>query len=483
MKENKKERSDPLALFSSVKLAVILLILIAIASVFGTLLPQQEKAAALASGLSPAVQKIWVFMGLSNLYHSWWFRLLLAALAFNLTACTLDRFPSALRLYRARLKPDMDKPFEGLPEDRIISVGAKPAESARIVSEILSKRYPGNMHKETGGVHFFAAEKGRFSLFGVHTVHASVLLILAGALVGSFFGFQAYVNIPEGAAVDTVYLRSTREPLPLGFTVRCNSFHVEFYETGTPKEYRSELVFVSGDSKPETTTIRVNHPAAFNGVTFYQSSYGLMPGGTVRFRIREADNPEIDMHIEARPGTRVDIPGDRGHFHITDMHNNFMNAGAAVLLTLHRAEMPEAQFWVFENPDVARSRLPGPMAMSRRFDPSASAPLAFEFVDISRRYYTGLQANKDPGVPLVWAGFILMTVGFVVTFFYSHRRIRVMLKPEKDGTMIKVAGWSNRNPVGLEQETDTIMSEIAESLSGGLATSGDSNGKRRKVRK
>ena len=486
MKEDKKNQTgydkSPWSLFSSVKLAVALLILIALASIAGTLLPQQEKAVAFISELSPTAQKIWSFLGLSNMYHSWWFRILLAALAFNLTSCTLDRLPSTMRIFRARLKPDMENPFEGLPEDRTIYTDSSTARSVQAVSDILSRRYRRTAHKEAGGIHFFAAEKGRFSLFGVHMVHASILFILAGALVGSFIGFQAYVNIPEGSAVDTIYLRSTRAPLPLGFTVRCDTFHVEFYETGAPKEYRSELIFLSEGSEPEARTLRVNHPAVFNGVTFYQSSYGTMPGGLVRLRVTRLDQPGPGVVLEAVPGDDVALPGDEGHFRIVDMHSRFMNEGAAVLVSVRRREGPETQFWVFENPGAVRARLPGPMAMSRKFDPSAAAPFAFEFVNMTRRYYTGLQANKDPGVPLVWAGCTLMIAGFMVTFFYSHRRMRVRLAPGRHRSSISVAGWSNRNPVGLEQEIDVVLAEIAARVpGGGNKTSAKSSRRHREV--
>ncbi len=468
MKENRKNQSlkdkSPWSPFTSVKLAITLIFLIAMTSIVGTLLPQQERAIEFARELSPFFQRIWVFMGLSNIFHSWWFRLLIAALAFNLTACTIDRLSSTLRLYRGKLKPDLEKPFEALSGDRTVFASGPPEKAAEIVSDILFKRYSRTSHKESRGVHFFAADKGRFSLFGVHMVHASILLILAGALVGSFFGFQAYVNIPEGSSVDTVYLRGTRAPVPLGFTVGCNDFNVEFYETGHPKEYRSELVFFSEGSEAETRVIRVNHPTVYNGVTFYQSSYGTMPGGSARLKISRVDEPGSGIVMDVSPGTKAPLPGDEAHFHIADMHTSFMGENAAVLVAVHRPGEPEIQFWVMENHADLRSRLPAPMAMSRKFNPAAAEPFNFEFVSMSRRYYTGLQANKDPGVPLVWAGCTLMIAGFIVTFFYSNRRMRVKLVPGKDGVSISATGWSNRNPIGLEQEIDAVLAEVVDRI-------------------
>jgi cytochrome c biogenesis protein len=446
--------------FSSIKLAVVLLILIALTSIAGTLLPQHEGAAEFIRSANPVVQSIWYFMGLGDIYRSWWFRLLLSALALNLASCTLKRLPGVLKIYRAPLKADMQKPFENLPADQTVSFAGSPTEASKKISGILRKRYSRTEYKESGNDIFFAAEKGRLSIFGVHMVHASVLLILAGALIGSFLGFQAYVNIPEGSAIDTVYLRSTKEPLELGFTVQCNAFNVEFYETGSPKEYRSELVFISSNSEPEKRVVRVNHPVAYNGVTFYQASYGTMPAGMVRLKAARIDKPGTEKIIEAAPAVKTTLPGGDSTVRILDIRDRFIDKGAAVLLSVDTPREKEITFWIFENPKAVRSRLPAPMALSRKFDPSAAEPFHFEFVDMERRYYTGLQANKDPGVPLVWSGFIVMIAGFLVAFFHPHRRMRVRIVPARGEAVISVTGWSKRNPIGLEREIRAILSEI-----------------------
>ncbi|HDR14992.1 MAG TPA: cytochrome c biogenesis protein ResB [Desulfobacteraceae bacterium] len=456
--------------FSSIKLAVVLLILIALTSIAGTLLPQNEGAAEFVSRLNPAAENIWRIMGLDNIYHSWWFRLLLAALALNLTFCTLERLPGALKTYRSPLKPDRQKPFQALPPDQTVSVASPPAEASRAISGILTRRYSRTENCESGGSLYFAAEKGRLSIFGVHMVHASVLLILAGALIGSFLGFQAYVNIPEGGATGTVYLRATREPLKLGFVVQCNAFNVEFYETGAPKEYRSELVFKSENSEPLKQIVKVNHPAVYNGVKFYQSTYGTMRGGIVRLKAEKLDEPGVQSMIEAVPGGGAPLPGGKGMVRIVDVRDRFIAGGTAVLLSVDTPDEKDITFWIFENPEAARSSLPAPMALSRKFDPSAAEPFHFQFLDMERRYYTGLQANKDPGVPLVWSGFILIIVGFLVAFFHPHRRIRARIVPAAGETSISIAGWSKRNPMGLEQEIQTILAEIVHRLSPGGRT-------------
>ena len=100
------------------------------------------------------------------------------------------------------------------------------------------------------------------------------------------------------------------------------------------------------------------------------------------------------------------------------------------------------------------------MLASPKFNPAAFSPYRFSLIDLKTLYYTGLQANRDPGVPIVWAGCFLMVSGLFVTFFMSHKRlwVRVIAKGEK--VKIEVAGTTNKNPVGLQKERGTLMTNL-----------------------
>ena len=66
---------------------------------------------------------------------------------------------------------------------------------------------------------------------------------LAIVFFAAFFGFDGYINIVEGEQIDAIEVRKRATPMKLGFEVRCDKFTVEFYDTGAPKEFRSELSF------------------------------------------------------------------------------------------------------------------------------------------------------------------------------------------------------------------------------------------------
>ena len=100
------------------------------------------------------------------------------------------------------------------------------------------------------------------------------------------------------------------------------------------------------------------------------------------------------------------------------------------------------------------------MLASPKFNPEAFSPYRFSLTGLETVYYTGLQANRDPGVPIVWAGCFLMVSGLFVTFFMSHKRVWVRVLTRRTKTRIEVAGTTNKNPVGLQSERHKLISSL-----------------------
>ena len=445
---------------SSVKLTIVLLILLAIVSILGTLIPQGQESAEFAGSLGPTMLRFLSTLQLFDMYNAPWFRLIIAFLALNLIVCSINRFPATWKRFTAKPGPDRKKPFEtGAPEDRF-QINFSADEAATRVEKIFKSAYKNVRRKTVDGNHYFYGDKGRFSYFGVYVVHLSVLLILIGSMVGSFLGFEAYVNILEGEKTDRIFIRKTMKPLKLGFDVRCDKFSVDFYKTGAPKEFKSILTFLVDGKPVQTSDLLVNHPVTFSGVTFYQASYGSVPDKELQLRIiRKSGEPKSwDMTIKG--ATNYPLPGGEGTFKVIDMRNDIMGLGPAALIMVQPKTGKPREFWVFKNHAAVQKKLPAPMLASPKFNPEAFAPYRFSLSDLKSLYYTGLQANKDPGVPIVWAGCFLMVTGLFVTFFLSHKRLWVHVVSAGTATRIQVAGTTNKNPVGLETERRSLIQKL-----------------------
>lgn len=451
--------------FSSIRLTLFLLILIAVTSIFGTLIPQQESAMRVAQNLSPALVRVLDALHLFDMYHSWWFRLIIGALAVNLIVCSLDRFPSSLKRFRASPKADREKPFENLPPEQSLSVNAAFKPVRDLAGDLLARKYGRVERKDKQAATFYFVQKGRFTHFGVYLVHLSVLLILIGGIAGSLFGFQAFVNIPEGEGVDKVTLRKSRLTKPLPFAVRCEKFTVEFYPNGTPKEYRSDLVFVANGETLFQGPLRVNHPITFQGVTFYQSTYGTIPGNKVRLGLKTQDTGRNAV-VAAELNKPFPLPGQEGEAAVTSIRSDFMRMGPAVQLEIRPASGEETQIWLFENHAAIEQRFPGIFETFPKLNPASFKPYTFFLESMDSRYYTGLQVSRDPGVPLVWTGFVSIIFGLFVTFFLSHRFIWVRVSRLENGATIDLAGMSSKNQVSLEREMGRLMAQLRSKLDG-----------------
>jgi cytochrome c biogenesis protein len=444
---------------ASTRLAIVLLVAIALGALLGTIIPQQEAAEAFSAQLQPAVLAIFQALQLFNVYHSVWFILLLLLLAVNLVVCSLDRFPSAWRQFRGDVAPDGAERLEDLPPDRIVATDRSAVEEAERLEVLLRKHCRRIRRTETPPGFVLAGGKGAFSRFGVFVVHLGVLLLIAGGLAGAIFGVRGYVEIAEGDTTNTLRFRGGKGAETLPFAIRCDRFTVEYYDGGAPKVFRSDLTFLEQGKIVRQGALLVNHPIAFGGLRFYQSSYGILPGGRLVLSYTRG-NGSADAR-EAAVGDRFTLPGGEGVVEVLRAENDLMRLGPAVKLSINSLR-GEIQFWVFQYIERIKEANPGILAQVPLMNPALFTPYVFSMQKKGDRFYTVLDATRDPGVPLVAGGAGLLVIGLLITFFFSHRRFRIVLEEDKGKSRIGLAGSTNRDPVGLEREMNQLLAEIGK---------------------
>jgi cytochrome c biogenesis protein len=457
-----KNKSGIWSFFSSVQLAIVLLSLIAFFALIGTLVPQREAAGALAERISPALFSFLQQMQIFDLYHSVWFFLLSGLLAVNLMICSVDRFPLAWRRFRIRPAPQNENAFKDLPEKNTFKIRADIHQAADTAVALLRKHYGDVARADEDGSVFLCSGKGRFSLFGVYIVHLSILLLIAGAIIGSFFGVEGYVNITEGEEVSAIHLRDNHQALPLPFSVRCDRFIVEFYENGAPKTFQSDLVFLKNGKMLQSGKLRVNHPIEVEGFRFYQASYGAAPGGKATLALRRDGGGRDVMNVSA--GYIFELPGKEGTFQVLRVEENLMKMGPAVKVAVRSAGKEEAVFWVFQQIDQIRKISPDIFEQVPVFNPGLFRPYTFVLLGLEEKYYTGLQVNRDPGTPLVAVAALFLIGGLMLILFFYARQVWIRMDQEKDQLHIRIAGQSYKNKAGLEREVQYLLCELKDNL-------------------
>jgi len=431
--------------FISVKLAIVTLIVLASTSILGTIIEQNQPPEKYHQ-----IYEDWAFalmdrMNLFDMYHSAWFLLMLVLFTVNLSCCTIDRFPKMLKVVRnPRTKLD-----GGLEKSLSLSDRWKKkgnlSEWAAKYAEALSGSFSKPKVTEGGGEVHLYAETGVASRFGVYVTHLSIIIIFIGAIVGNRFGFKGYVNLTEGDSITQVPVRGGIAMQNLGFTVRCNAFTLETYPSGQPKAYKSDLSVIDGGREVVRKTIVVNDPLQYNGIWFYQSSYGQAGGATAQVTVARKDGSQVrTLALAANEPVPIDGYGIvRG----VDYAQNFQGKGPALQVVVAKPGQPAASFWLVQGrPDLDRER---------------GDSLVFSFRGLSTKMFTGLQVAKDPGVNIVWLGCALMVIGLMMAFFLSHQRVWVRLRKGTDGRVeVVLAGTASRNRLAFEKRFEKLQTGV-----------------------
>ncbi len=443
--------------FASIRLTVVLLLTLAATSIVGTVIPQNESPEVYARHYGETLFRLMDFLGLFDMYHSWWFQLLMVLLTLNIVVCSINRLSATWKIIFARSPGFAGSRFRKASNRVEFTASRSPEQLRELFEPMLQRRYRRTDSETTDGSLFLFAEKGRWTRLGVYIVHFSVILLLLGGLVGSFIGFEGYVNIPEGASQDTIRLRNTNQPLKLPFAIRCDDFSVRFYETGAPDEFRSRLTLLKEGRPVLQRDIVVNDPLRFEGINIFQSSYGNMRPREVVLSFTSTESG-MTYTRKATVGTPVDIPEGLGQFVVERFHNRYqfmgmMDLGSTFLGTLTPSGGEPVEVALpLQHPDFDK------MIVKRGIRKS---DVIIAITDFEPHYYTGLQVNSDPGVWLVYAGFLVMIIGCFIAFYMSHQRVGVELVARGGGTQVTVSGMSNKNKMGMNRSVERLAGHLS----------------------
>ena len=449
---------------SAVRTGIFLLILVVIASAAGTFILQRPTtdADALRRAYSPQTLAWLDRLGLTDVFHAWWFALLMGLLCLTIVAASIERFPNVWRFY-ARPYRRADSHFRSaLPLQKQIPV-RDPEQALAAAHRAFQKQRLHPQHIVEDNQVSLYAERNRFSLLSVYIVHASLLLIFLGGIVDALWGYRGFLALTNGQQASQIQLQNgATRALP--FAIRCDGAGQENYSDGTPKRWWSNLVVLQDGREAERKQIVVNDPLVFGGIRVYQSSYGftgqldkVMLTATPAKGSGAAHDISLSLDQKAQLDSQTSVRLARfiPDFVIQDNQiyarsNQPDNPAIQLEVTTQSAKEP-ALVWIFPQfPNVAHD---------------SKSPYSFQFRDLRMGYFTGLQVSHEPGQWLVWAGCLVMALGLATAFYLVHVRFWAMVvRDERGRPALWIGGSCNKNRPAFEERFRRLLEEVQTEL-------------------
>jgi len=446
---------------SSVKTGVILLIIVVILSAVGTIILQRPvtEPDEIQRAYSPHALRIFDALGLTDVFHAWWFVALLLLVSLSIVAASIERFPNAWRHYSRPYKYPDSNFRRFLPAQKEFAIADE--ETGLVAAERALHRAGYQPERVVHENHFsLFAEKNRIAEMAVYIVHASLLLIFLGGIMDALWGWRGTLNLTEGQTSNLVEMRDgSTKPLP--FAIRCDRAGQENYPDGTPKKWWSNLAVVKDSSELLRKEIVVNDPLVYGGVRFYQSSYGST--GKVEKLLLAAtstSDPTIKKEITLGLNQEVAID-DNTSVRLAEFIPDYVVRDGQVYTRSNQIENPAAHLIVMRAGQQFDYWLPAIDEVAQ----NAKSPVQFEATDLKMIHFTGLQVSYEPGQWGVWAGVVLMGIGLGFVFYASHTRLwAVPAKSASDAWTLWVGGTANRNREAFNEKFADIAKHIGQEL-------------------
>lgn len=328
-----------LEFLGSMYLAITLLVTVAIASVIGTVLKQNEAYQNYIVKFGPFWFEVYKSLGLYDVYSAGWFLVILAFLVLSTSICIYRNAPHMLRDMRSFRLNVRDTSLRAFHNKAEWTLALTPAEvEQRIAAQLKRKGY--RLRRKDHGDHVvLAAMNGASNRLGYLLTHVAIVIICIGGLIDGNLplklkemsgqikietrdmpasqvppeswlpvenpSFRGSVTVPEGSSANLAFLQLRDGYLvqPLPFTIELKDFRIEHYESGQPKSFESDLLIREQDQPPVEKTIAVNHPLIYKGYAIYQASFS--DGGT-RMQLQAWDLGRANIRKQAFKGAVFD---------------------------------------------------------------------------------------------------------------------------------------------------------------------------------
>lgn len=335
-------------LLSSMRFSISLLTVICIASAIGTVLKQGEPYNNYVNQFGSYWAEVFNLLSLYNIYSAWWFLTILGFLVTSTTLCLLRNTPKIvadLKTYKENIR---EQSLQAFGQRAQAALAESPQSGAERVQKVLKQagwRIKLQARDTPHGPGWMlAAKAGGANKLGYIAAHSAIVLICIGGLLDGdlivraqmllqgktlFNGtgmvgdvteqhrlgennptFRGNLLVAEGTQSSTAVLSQSQGVVlqELPFSVELKKFIVEYYSTGMPKLFASDIVIhdkATGEARP--ARVEVNHPVQHRGIEIYQSSFDD-GGSQVRFKALPFSSPGQPFTLEGTIGGSAPLP-------------------------------------------------------------------------------------------------------------------------------------------------------------------------------
>ncbi len=476
-----------LNLLSSIPFGIVLLILLITACMIGMLIQQLELETfpAYYAELTPAEKTVYGWLGFFDIYHVWYFNLLLLLLSLNIILASIDHFPAAWSfIAKKKLKASptfaMTQRFKEKAE--LPNVDRKRLTDRAIAAAKAMKFKVRVTEEETRTTVF--AERGVWNRLGAYVVHIGLLTIFFGGFMTSR-GFTGMMPISPDQSTDRMVKQTFNiddatgqhsigsQELQLPFTVEGVDIQQKLIkkegslDAGNTLDWLTRVRIKDHETGKQTDAlIHMNSPFDYRGYRFFQASFNpLGSAREIKLRVTPLNGTPQEVTIkrngEAKlpDGTRLKYRQFNPAAQFTqdgrvDMGATTYENPAAELLYV-TPDGKQGQAWAFNEAMIGQISS-APFLKQRFIDPVPFSVVLTDFEKVPLAHHLSVQ--YDPGAKIVYLGFTILCVMLVLVFFFSHQRLWIVVE---DGN-VYAGGDANRNRLGFEDRAKKLMALIRE---------------------
>jgi cytochrome c biogenesis protein len=499
--------------------ALVLLVVLAAASILGSLFPQEGISPRRVDqyfGDHPALAPVLDRLGLFDVFGSAWYMAIYLALLGALVACLVPRSRALVRVLRSR--PPRGGSLDRYRTRAVFDTSASPEQAIRAARTVLRRHHyrvadhpdgpdpwglgdPEGVPRLVGELSRggppvsrgeLAAEKGYLREASSLLFHVSLLVLLVGLAYGKGYGYRGQAAIVEGqtwanarVAYDTFtpgrFFGLTRLA---PFQLRLDDFTNSFHDNNTPKEFVSRLTALDLDGHPtQSQRVAPNRPMTVDGVRIFQSDYGYVP--VVRVLGKDgtellAPQEVLTLRDPASEWSTGAVKVTRAHPQVgleLTMFTGLRTApdcpGGAPFCNDPRLVRPVLVVLPYQG-DLQADRAQSVFTLDRtRLKPLGDRPLLLglgqsgELANGLEVSFTGLKQYsvftlaRDPGVPIVAAAAALLLGGLIPSLYLTRRRIWVRATPAGPGTTrVELAGLALQGKPAFEGELARLAQQV-----------------------